>query len=516
MITGIRGYWSRGDLNGFLGFFANILTNIMVITGLLIFSVGIPAEIVIGRILPGLGVGVAFGNFYYAFMARRLAKKLGRNDVTALPYGPAVAQLFLVTYVVIGPVYWTTGNPTLAWAAGLAWCFLEGIIEIAGAFIAKKIRSIMPRAAMLSIMAGMAISIIAMRPVAQVWGAPLIGFICLGFVLVGFFSKKKLPFGIPAAGFMIVFGTIIGWLTGAMQLSNLQIELSKISFSLPSFAFRELFTGFGTILPFLISVFPMGISNAINTLGNVESAEAAGDSFNLKEAMIFDGVGTLTGVFFGSPYCTSVYIGHPGYKSMGAKYGYSIATGIGTLIVCFFGLTPVLLTIIPIEALMPILIFIGLVIGSQAFQATPREHAPAVIIALFPWLANWVVTIINNTLQAAGTNAFAEGIIGNLRNIDIFYLGLLSISRGAIISGMMLSMLVVFLIDGKLKNATISALVLAALSFFGFIHGANLGINVATNEMFGYLMIAAIIFIVMIYNDKWVKKGDAGTPVNPE
>jgi AGZA family xanthine/uracil permease-like MFS transporter len=507
MDTGFKSYWSRGDFNGFIGFFTNIMVNILVLTGILMFSVGISADIVIGRILPGVGIGIAFGNIYYAYMARRIGRKTGRSDLTALPYGPSVGHLFVVTYIVIGPVYWTTHDPILAWQAGLAWCVLESVIEVAGAFIGKKIQNITPRAAMLGNMAGLSITLIAMKPIAQIYGTPLIGIICVGFILIGFFSKKKLPFGIPAAGWMALFGAIIGWSTGHMQLSKLQFELSMISFSFPRFAFAEIFTGFKVISPFLISVIPLGIGNALSTLNNVESAEAAGDSFNVKETMIVDGIGSFIGCIFGNPYPTTVYIGHPGYKDMGARNGYSIATGIATLIVCLFGLTPVFLAIVPIEALMPILLFIGLVMGAQAFQASPKEHAPAIMLAMIPWIAQWVITIINNTLMVAGTNPFAEGMIQKLQGVDIWYLGLLSLSQGAIITGMTLSMITVFLIDGKFVNAAIASLSLAVLAFFGFVHSQNIGVNMAPYWMIGYLMVAAVILIVKIYNDKFVSLG---------
>ena len=55
---------------------------------------------------------------------------------------------------------------------------------------------------------------------------------------------------------------------------------------------------------------------------------------------------------------------------------------------CFglFGLAPLL---IPIDAGMAILLYIGLTITAQAFQATPSRHAPAVVLGILPGLAGW-------------------------------------------------------------------------------------------------------------------------------
>ena len=67
-----------------------------------------------------------------------------------------------------------------------------------------------------------------------------------------------------------------------------------------------------------------------------------------------------------------VYIGHPGWKAVGGRVGYSLATGVVIALVCFLGLTALLLAIVPLVSILPILLYIGLVIGAQAFESTPR------------------------------------------------------------------------------------------------------------------------------------------------
>ena len=57
-----------------------------------------------GRILPALGIALPLGNIWYAVLARRLARREGRADVTALPYGPCVPHMFIVVFVVMLPV----------------------------------------------------------------------------------------------------------------------------------------------------------------------------------------------------------------------------------------------------------------------------------------------------------------------------------------------------------------------------------------------------------------------------
>ena len=57
----------------------------------------------------------------------------------------------------------------------------------------------------------------------------------------------------------------------------------------------------------------------------------------------------------------------------------------------------------PIDAGMAIVLWIGIVITAQAFQATPREHAPAVVVGLLPGVAAWGALMAKNGLRAAGS-----------------------------------------------------------------------------------------------------------------
>ena len=108
-------------------------------------------------------------------------------------------------------------------------------------------------------------------------------------------------------------------------------------------------------------------------MNNVESAAAAGDNYNLRKILLADGIGAIVGSMLGSPFPPAVYIGHPGWKAVGGRIGYSLATGVVIALVCFLGLTALLLAVIPLVAILPILLYIGLVIGAQAFQASPAK-----------------------------------------------------------------------------------------------------------------------------------------------
>ena len=133
-------WWVPGDWNGFFGLFTNVVLNVIVLTGLCLGVVHLPADTVFGRILPALGIALPIGNLYYAWLAWKLAHKEGRSDVTAMPYGPSVPHMFIVVFVVMLPVYLKTKDPMLAWEAGLAWAFIIGVIILSGMFFGPWIR----------------------------------------------------------------------------------------------------------------------------------------------------------------------------------------------------------------------------------------------------------------------------------------------------------------------------------------------------------------------------------------
>ena len=131
-------------------------------------------------------------------MARRLAVRTGRTDVTAMPAGPSVPHMFIVVLLIMLPVYVRTGDPILAWQAGLAWNFIEGSVEVVGAFIAPAIKRLTPRAALLGTLAGISITFISMRPAMQMFELPWIGLVSFAIVIGGWIAGVQFPFRIPA------------------------------------------------------------------------------------------------------------------------------------------------------------------------------------------------------------------------------------------------------------------------------------------------------------------------------
>ncbi|MGC2523289.1 MAG: hypothetical protein WA417_11740, partial [Stellaceae bacterium] len=147
--------------------------------------------------------------------------------------------------------------------------------------------------------------------------------------------------------------------------------------------------------------------------------------------------------------------------------------------------------LIPLVTILPILLYIGLVIGAQAFQTTPARHAPAIVLAMLPNIAAWAQTQIDGALGAAGSSADKLGL-AKLGAVGVVYHGMALLGGGAVLAGLILGAVAVFIIDREFDRAAVFAGAGAVLSYFGFIHGTSLGIGSSAPVAVGYLIIAGV------------------------
>ena len=504
-------FWTRGDLNAFFGLGINMLVNVLVLAGLAAGVVGISGHDVYRVILPALGVELLIGNVFYYYLARRLAAKEGRTDVTAMPYGPSVPHMFIVTFVLMLPTFLQTKDPLKAWEAGIAWAFIIGVIILAGAFVGPYLRKFTPRAALLGTLAGISITFISMRPAAQMWEAAWIALPVMALILIGFVSGVRLPGNLPMGLVALVLGSAIAWIGGYMDGDAVSKAAQDIAVGIPSFDFGRLADGLDGISPLLATAIPLGIYNFMEAMSNVESAAAAGDRYNLRAILLADGTGAIVGACMGSPFPPAVYIGHPGWKEAGGRVSYSLATGVVIFALCVLGFFPLLGAILPIPAIVPVLLFIGLVIGAQAFRAVPKAYYPAIVIAMVPNVAAWGVGLVDNALAAAGTSAAQLGE-AKLAGAGVIYDGLNALGQGAVLVGMVLAAITVFIIDRKFLWAAGFAVFGGVLTLIGLIHSPKVHVFSGEKIALGYGFLA-LVCLAFAYLKPPLRELD---PLDPE
>ena len=491
--------WVPGDWNAFFGFGTNILVNMLTLTALLRYVLKLPDDLIFGRILPATGLMLFLSTIYYAWLAYKLAKETGRNDVCALPSGISVPHMFVVVFVIMLPISLKTGDPIKGWEAGLTWVFIQSFVLMIGGFLAPYIRKITPRAALLGALAGVSIAFISMRPALEMYMTPVIGIVCFAILLASWFGGVRYFKGMPAGLVAIAVGSLIAWGStavglnfGGMSIDSLGASFSTFGFSFPVPAFGHVFSGFEFLGIILVTAIPFGIYDLVEAMDNVESAAAGGDSFPTTRVLTADGAVSLVGCLMGNPFINAVYIGHPGWKAIGGRIGYSAATGVMVLIMSWFGILALMMALIPVVAISPILLYIGMLIGAQAFQETPHKHAPAVVLSLIPQVAAWGKLQIDNALGAAGTSAMAVGL-DKLGQVGVLYHGLEILGGGAILVSLILAGVSACIIDRNYRKAAAFAAAGAVLTFFGFMHSEAIGIARTPLVAFSYLMVALVL-----------------------
>jgi AGZA family xanthine/uracil permease-like MFS transporter len=499
--------WARGDLDGFFGLMVDNLAQVLLIITLCTTVAHLPESLIYQRILPGVAISLLVGNIFYGVQGHYSARKYRNSTCTALPYGINTPSVVAYVLFIMGPVYeqhkaalGEEGAGVLAWQAGLLACLVSGVIEATGALYAEKLRRVTPRAALLGVLAAVGIAFIAAEFAFRIYTAPLVGVLPLAFLLLAYFARYRFPLGIPGGFLAILFGTLIAWAGtawgfydfGGVRMSgeDLRASLDHVRWIPPVFIWNELWDLLTRqpqlVLMFLTVSIPMGVINVLGSLQNIESAEAGGDRFHTGLSLGVNGIGTLAAGLFGSCFPTTIYIGHPGWKALGARSGYSILNGLFFTAMFLFGLGPLLAALVPIEAGSAIVMYIGIIITAQAFQVTKREHAPAVAVALFPALAAILVMTLANYFVTAGAAASLADLmqrwsIDPVLQKSLYLPGLLALTganSGWIVVTLILAAIGAALIDHKYKAATIWAAAGALLTLIGAMHAYRLEGNV--------------------------------------
>lgn len=476
---GRPGWLSGGDVNGFFGLVVDNLSILGFIATALIGIYGFPAEIVFTRMFPGTAFGVLVGNLIYARMAANMARREGRNDVTAMPLGLDAPTSIGMALLVLGPAY--VGfheragyDPATAaimtWQLGMASLVVMGLFKFVLSFFGGLVQKHVPRAGLLGSIAGIALMLIGFLPLVEILRMPVVGLAGLGIVLYALIGKGRLPFAMPGvlAAFVVAallyFGLGAGGLLGSAFHAPAPWQF-RFALPLPDLGFVD---GLPLTIPYLPLLLPFGLLMIVGGINVSESARAAGDDYSTRNILLAESFSTLIAGVCGGVAQTTPYIGQPAYKAMGARISYVVLTGLFIGLGGIFGYLSDIVETLPFAVLAPILVFVAISIMTQAFEATPPRHAAAVVLAFFPAIARLLAIKLGDPsiVDAARFEAmFHDSSRGISEVATIVVLG-----NGFIITSMLWASFVVALIDGHLRRAALILLLAAALTLFGVIH----------------------------------------------
>lgn len=426
-----------------------------------------PADLVLYRMVPGTAFGALIGDLAYTWLALRLMRRTGREDVTAMPFGIDTPTLFAMVFGVLGPVKVATGDPELAWKVGMATTIAIGLAKTALAFVGDVARRIVPRAALLGSIAGVAILLIAFLPSLKVMRDPVVGLPALVVLLLALLGRARMPLGVPGAFAAVLVGAAIFWarwvwLGGPGPEHPPTLAALRWALPWPTLAWID---ALPTTLPYLSIALPFALLTIIGGIDNTESAAAAGDEYRTRDILMTEALATVAAGLCGGVIQNTPYIGHPAYKAMGARAGYTLATGLVIGLGAAVGALSLVVGLLPEAAVAPILIFIGLEITAQAFQATPARHGAAVAITFVP-VAAAVVLIQGSSLMGALGKSPAD-LPGDAAAT---WQALLVLGNGFILTAVLWGWALATILDGRAALAGALFAVASAATLVGTIH----------------------------------------------
>lgn len=519
--VGVNYKWfSLGDVSSSATIVFDNLTNMAIIAFLLTVVFGMPAGIVFKHIIPGLSIGVVVGNVAFMYMAFRLSKKLGRDNVTAFPSGLDAPTCIGMTLAVVGPAFllfksqgMTADAAALqSWYVSCACCFFIGLVKFVCSFFVHKIKNALPTVALLGGLAGVAIGLIAFFPLLTMLEYPIVSFLVLAIIVMVYFAGYQLPANLPAILVAIVIGTVVYYVfqvlmtghTNAPSLSNLQV-----SFPSASLAF---FASLPVAVKFFSIAFPFALLVIFGTVAVAESAQVLGEDYSPNELLFVDGIATMLMGVFGGTAQTTPYAGFPAYKKMDSRAGYLLINIIVVGIGAWFGFVNYIIDLIPEAILAPVLLFIGIEIAIQVFMVCDKKYYPAAILGLFPSIARMVEIQFSSSpvVSMDKVNALlASTTYGKLSAMSAIF----TFGNGFIVTGTLLAALVYYLIERRIVAAVVTCVVMALMSLCGIIHSVNMDgsmywiANLPAAQRIipieyagGYLMFALVAIIIHALN----------------
>lgn len=476
-----RRRFGGGDLNGVLGLVVDNLSLLAFMATALIGIFGMPADLVFRRMFPGTALGVLLGNLAYTWMARRLAARTGREDVTSMPLGIDAPTTIGMALLVLGPAfagYRQAGMDPIAageatWHLGMASLVVMGVLKFVLSFFGAWVQRSVPRAGLLGSIAGIALVLMGFLPLVEILRVPVVGFAGLGVVLYALVAKRRLPFGLPGVLGAFIVGVVLYYGLGPSGFLGSGYHPPgawqwRLGFPLPSLGFLD---GLPATVPYLPLILPFGLLMVVGGINVAESARAAGDDYPTRDILLVEALATLIAGLCGGVAQTTPYIGQPAYKAMGARTGYTLVTGLVIGLGGVLGYLANLVELLPVAVLAPILVFISISITTQAFEATPLRYASAVVFSFFPAIARMLAIKLGDPSIVDPTHfavLYGDASHGISAMAVIFILG-----NGFIITSMVWASFVVAMIDGDVRKASGIVAIGAVLTAFGIIHSVE-------------------------------------------
>lgn len=462
----------------------------------LLLPVGISAAFSVTHLLPGYALGFLVGSMGMVRMAVALARREGRGDVTAHVYGNNVPAIIAYTLSILLPAYLRTHDAVLAWETGAAAVVWTGAIKLAAAPFAGAIRRFIPAPAAMTVFGAAMYSYLALVLLQRVFDQPLVGLVALAIILIGVLAnvpitRWRLPPFIVAWIVPLAVAIAIGYVRPVWEGIS-----PRAPFAIPPNPLHALVLA----LPYMSVIAPMACYHVLQDIASAAGGAAAGDDYDARSLLAWDGLGTLACGLAGSIVAPVVYAMLPPYKAVGARISYAFWTPVCFLAVVCGGLTIYVAQLFPWPILAAIIAYVAIGVGTATVRRVDPKYLSAVLLGFVLPCGAVVAAAMNSALPALRLSAGDPAVQAAL-NRSIYWSSVQGLGNGFLFLVLVVASLVTEAIDRRFERAALWCLIAAVFSWFGLMHSALIRWGAQPSYAAGWVAAAAIAWSAQWWGD---------------
>ena len=446
----------KGDYDAFFGVLFDGIPKI--ITGVVVLTPKLGADTVFKQLLPSIGIAMLLAGLFFWWHGEKTKKRTGNNSIVSLPGGINAGRFFVWLFAIMVPVYEATGDAKLALFVGIGANIISSFVSIILAFVGEKLAEVIPSEALFGGLAGGALAWLTLSTFEDMFKSPemsIISMISIFIILSIYLGKLKTKHS-PAL-ISVVVGIILGLSFQVITFSELRESVNNFGLYMPggviasSGYFTYLINGLIEAVKYLPIILVFSFGETISNMQGIEQARDLGDNYSIRDSLIGVNIVSLISGFLGNPFCIGIWWGYPSWKEVNAGTSYQILHGVTYLILSVTGIISIATSLIPVGAVLPILIFIGVSSTQSAFS--------------------------NYEAKYYGIMALALAIpIAELIEAPAF------ISEGAMMISLLWASILVYVTRDKWMHVFYSFIAGSLLSIFGLIHTSDFFIKFVLND----------------------------------
>jgi AGZA family xanthine/uracil permease-like MFS transporter len=370
-----RERFDKADREGAVALTLDLVAQLLVLDTLLRFVVGVHDHLVMTRILPGLGLALLLGNAASAGLARSRARERGEDEAVAMGVGLDMGALFLFCFLVVLPMRIAMDSSYPAWQVGMGAAVIAGLGQCLAIFLPDQVRAELAGSAVLSPAGALAFLFLALPAAFGTYTLATGLLAVLALVCLWLVAQVRLDAGVPAGLLVLVACAGAAWLIG---MNGAPPRVALLGVNLPGPVPEAVF-GAGAFLgspAWAVVAMGAALFGVASTSRQLAAARDGGGDTSDMTGHVVLGASTLLGAFCGSIVPVAYVDNSVHDPATGARARHVVPVLVLLFALCMTGALAVIVRLLPTEAALAVVVWLGLVSTVRGMNLVGDADAP--------------------------------------------------------------------------------------------------------------------------------------------